>query len=198
MKNLVSILSLAIIFLLASCSGIQVTSDFDKSVDFSKFKTYSYHGWAKDSDKLLNQFDKERIESAFKEQFDERGLTLVKEGGELVVALYIVTQEKTQQVANTTNFGGYAGWGYGGYYGYGPGWGWGSPMMGTSVTTVNNYNYTVGTLVCDVFDAGEKKLIWEGIGKGTVDSDPSTRDRSIPKAVAAIMSQYPVKPIKNK
>jgi len=181
-----------------SCSSISVTSDYDKTVDFSKFKTYSYHGWAKDSEKIISPFDKERIENAFKTEFDKRGLKYVKEGGELVVALFIATKEKTEQVANTTNLGGYAGWGYGGYYGYGPGWGWGAPMMGTSVTTISNYNYTVGTLVCDVFDAAEKKLIWEGVGKSTVDTNPETREKNIPKAVSAIMAQYPVKPVVTK
>ncbi len=196
MKQLLSIVLLAAIFLLGSCSSITVTSDYNKSIDFTKFKTYSYHGWAKNSDKILNPFDKERIETAFKAEFDKRGLTFVKEGGELVVALFIVTQQKTEQVANTSNLGGYSGWGYGGYYGYGPGWGWGSPYMGMSTTTISNYDYTVGTLVVDVFDASKKELIWESTGSGTVDENPESRDKNIPKAVAQIMAKYPVKPIK--
>ncbi len=195
MKRLLPLTLLSAILVLASCSSIQVTYDYDKTVDFNEFSTYSYHGWAKNSDKILTPFDKERIESAFKEEFDKRGLTLVKEDGELIVGLFIVTEEKNEQVANTTTVGGYYGWGYGGYYGMGPAWGWG-PAYGNTVTTVSNYKYTVGTLVCDVFDAKEKKLIWEGIGKGTVDDNLETRDKEIPKAVAAIMSKYPVQPVK--
>ena len=198
MKQLLSVATLAFIILLGSCSSLTVTSDFDKSVDFSKFTTYSYHGWAKDSDKILSPFDKERIEAAFKSEFDSRGLKFVKEGGELVVALFIVAEQRTEQVANTTNMGGYGGYGYGGYYGYGPSWGWGSPMMGTSVTTVSTNEYTVGTLVCDVFDASEKKLIWEGVGSKTVDENPQNRERGINKSVSAIMYQYPVKPTTKK
>lgn len=197
MKKILSLAFLSAI-ILVSCSTIQVTSDFDKTVDFTEFTTYSYHGWAKNSDKLLSPFDKERIETAFKTEFDSRGLKFVKEGGELVVALFIVTENKTEQVANTTNVGGYSGYGYGGYYGYGPGWGWGTPMGGTSVTTVSQYDYTVGTLVVDVFDAANKKLIWEGVGTKTIDDNPSTRDKNIPKSVAAIMYQYPVKPVATK
>jgi len=198
MKQLLSVAILAVIILLGSCSSITVTSDYDKSIDFTKFTTYSFHGWTKNSDQILSPFDKERFEAAFKEQFDSRGLKFVAEGGELVMALFVVTQQKTEQVANTTNMGGYYGWGYGGYYGYGPGWGWGSPMMGTSMTTISNVNYTVGTLVCDVFDSAEKKLIWEGIGTKTVDDNPATNEKNIPKAVAAIMAQYPVKPVVKK
>jgi len=197
MKQFLALATLVTALLLGSCSSIQVTSDYDKTVDFTKFTTYSFHGWAKDSDKLLSPFDKDRFENAFKEQFDSRNLKFEKEGGELIVALYIVTEKKTKQVANTTNMGGYYGWGYGGYYGYGPGWGWGAPM-GNSITTISNYDYTVGTLVVDVFDATNKKLIWEGVGTKTIDDDPGSRNKNIEKSVAAIMAQYPVAPVKTK
>jgi len=193
MKKIILIFSMAALFL-AGCSTIQVTSDYDRSVDFTQYKTYSYYGWAHNSDKLLNQLDKERFERAFADEFKKRGLTYVEEGGDLVVALYIVTEDKQETTATTTSFGG--GPYYGGYYyGYGPGWGWGGGMSSTSI---NTYDYTVGTLICDVFDAKAKKLIWEGVGQKTVDENPGNREESIPKAVAAIMAQYPVPPVSDK
>ncbi|MCF6171311.1 MAG: DUF4136 domain-containing protein [Bacteroidales bacterium] len=193
MKNYLSFL-FAGIFFLSSCSSIQVTSDYDKTVDFTKFKTYEYYGWAENSDKILTPFDKERIEKAFADEFSKRGLTYVEEGGDLVVALYIVTEKKTETTANTTSMG-YGG--FGGYYGYGPGWGWGGGYggMGHTTTTFSTYDYTVGTLVVDVFDKAGEKLIWESVGTKTVDENPQTRDDSVPKAVAAIMKEYPVPPI---
>ncbi len=199
MKQLLTISALITIFFLGSCNSLQVTYDYDKSVDFSKFTTYSFHGWAKDSDKLLTPFDEERFETAFKAQFDSRNLKFIKEGGELVVALYIVTEHKTEQVANTTNMGGYYGGygGYGGYYGYGPGWGWGAPM-GNSTTTISQVDYTVGTIVVDVFDAENKKLIGEGVGSKTIDDNPANREKSIQTIVSRIMAQYPVQPVKIK
>lgn len=115
-----------------------------------------------------------------------------------MVALYIVTEQKQETTATTTGMGGpYGGYGggYGGYYGHGPGWGWGGGM---STTSYNTYDYTVGTLVCDVFHTGDKKLIWEGVGSGTVDDNPQSREDGIPKAVAKIMAQYPVAPISAK
>lgn len=190
MKKTFFIIGLAALFLYG-CSGITVTSDVDKTVDFSQFKTFEYYGWANNSDKLLNDIDKRRIESAFGDEFKKRGMTYVESGGDLVVALHIVTEQKQQTTATTTGVGmGYGG--YGGYYGYGPGWGWGGSM---ATTTYNTYDYTVGTLICDVFHKSDQKLIWEGTGSGTVDSDPSSRDENIPKAVAKIMSNYPIPPI---
>ena len=197
MKNtiLTKLLGLALTaFLFASCSSLKVTADYDKTVDFTKYKTFEYYGWQKDSDKMINELDKKRIEDAFANEFYKRGMTYVKEGGDLVVTLFIVLQQKTEQQATTTGMAGgpYGGY-YGGYYGYGPGWGWGG---GYSTTTVREYNYVVGTLVCDVFDKAEERLIWEGIASKTVDEDPSTRDRNIPKAVEYLMRKYPVPPVK--
>lgn len=191
-KNILALFVLGLM-IFSGCSSITLHSDYDKSVDFTKYKTISYYGWADNSDKLLSPFDKERLEKAFGEEFINRGYTFVKEGGDMIVALYIVTEQKQQTTATTTGMGG--GYGYGGHYGYGPGWGWGGGM---STTTVNTYDYTVGTLVCSVFDAKEQKLIWEGSGSGEVDDNPQTRENNIPKSVAKIMSQYPIPVIKTK
>jgi hypothetical protein len=190
MKKIILVFTVALL-MFTSCSSLQVMSDYDKTVDFSQYKTYSYYGWAKNSDKLMNELDKKRIEKAFADEFNKRGLHFVQEGGDLVVSLYIVTEQKQQTTATTTTMGGRGYYG-GGYYGYGPGWGWGSGM---STTSYHTYDYTEGTLICDVFDAKEKKLIWEGIGKGTIDDNPSNRDVTIPKAITKIMAQYPVQPL---
>jgi len=190
------ILALIVIGLMifGACSSLSVTSDYDKTVDFTKFKTYSYYGWAQNSDKILSPFDKERLETAFGDEFTKRGITFVKEGGDLTVALFIQTEQKQQTTATTTGMGGMYG-GYGGYYGYGPGWGWGGGM---STTSINTYDYTVGTLVCDVFDTKGQKLIWEGTGSGEINENPQNRENSIPKTVAQIMAQYPIQPLKTK
>jgi len=188
MKNLFIALLAGI--LLSSCSGLTVMSDLDKSVDFTQYKTFEYYGWTDNSDQILNRFDKERLEEAFGNEFLSRDLKIVEKGqGELIVSLYIVTEQKTQTTANTTSMGGMGG--YGGYYGYGPGYGWGG---GHSTTTFNEYDYTDGTLIVSVFDAEKEQLIWESVGKGTINENPKKREANIPKAVAQIMSKYPVQP----
>jgi hypothetical protein len=81
-----------------------------------------------------------------------------------------------------------------GPYGYGPGWGWG---YGTSTTRYQENDYLVGTLVVDVFDKAERKLIWQGVGQKTVDDNSNTavKDKNVQKAAQSIMINYPVKPI---
>ncbi len=176
------------LFSLAACSSITVTTDYDKTVDFSKYKTFEYYGWTDESDKILNRFDKERIESAFGEELKKRNLKYVKEDGQLVVSLYIVVDQKTSTTAYTNHYGMGP---YGGYgYGYGAGWGWGG---GSSTTTYSDHDYLVGTLVLDVFDKKTKGLVWQGVGQKTVNENPDKREKNVEKLAAAILKDFPIK-----
>lgn len=177
---------LLIILVIGACSGLKVTSDYDKSVDFSKYKTFEYYGWAEESDKILNRFDKERIETAFGDEFAKRNLKLVDRDGDLVVSLFVVVDQKTTTTAYTDHFG-MGGYGYGGW-----GWGYGGMGYGSSTTRYSENDYLVGTLVVDVFDKATKKLVWEGVGEKTVDENPNTRERNIPKVAAQIMKSFPI------
>lgn len=180
---------------LVSCSTIKYTTDFDGSADFQSYKTFQYYGWAEESNKIINTIDQDRIESAFGAELDKRGLEYVKENGDLIITLYIVTQEKTQTTANTTTSGGMGGgyYGYGGSYGYGPAYGWGPT---SSHTTYSEYDYTVGTLIIDVYDAKDKKLVWESVSTGTINEKTKGREERIQSTVGKMMLKYPVEPLK--
>jgi len=183
-------LAIFVTVILTACSSIKITTDMDKTEDFSVHKTYEYYGWADNSGDMLNQLDKERIEKAFGVEFSNRGMTYVESGGDLIVTLYIVTQQKQQTTATTTGMGG--AYGYGGYYGYGPGYGWGGGM---STTTYNTYDYTVGTLVIDIYDAAEKKLIFESSASGEINEKTKGREERVAKTASKMMYEYPVKKI---
>ncbi len=191
MKSLIKFFTAAL--LVTACgSGISVTSDYDKSYDFVDAKTAVYFGWSDGTDKILSPFDKERIETAFKNEFKERGITFTKnENADIIVSLHIVTQKKQETTATTTG----TGMGYGGYYGYGPGYGWGGGM---SSTTYSTYDYTVGTLLVSVHDVKEKRLVWESAGSGTINEKTEGREDRINYAVKQIMYKYPVKPLPSK
>ena len=91
--------------------------------------------------------------------------------------------------------GGMGGYGYGGYYGHGPAYGWGGGMS-TSHTTYSEYDYVVGTLIIDIYDAKEKKLVWESVAKGTINEKTKGREQRIISTAYKMMLNYPVKPPK--
>jgi hypothetical protein len=177
---------LVLIVISAGCSSLKVSSDYDKTTDFTEFETFSFYGWAKGSEAVLNRFDQERIEDATRGELEKRGMRFVEKGGDAVVSLFIVIDQKTSTTAYTNhyNMGG---------YGYRYGWGYG---MGSSTTTYHDYDYNVGTLVIDVFSSKSKDLIWQGVGSKTVDENPKSRDKGVVKSVGKIMSQYPLAVIK--
>jgi Domain of unknown function (DUF4136) len=180
MKKCISglLISMSLFAFIGNVQG-QVTADFDKGVDFSTYKTYSFLGWQKNSDALLNDFDKKRLQDSFKSEFDARNFKYVENGGDMSVSLFIFVDEKTDVTAYT-NFTG--GMGYGR-----AGWG-----MGGASTTVSQNDYRVGTLVMDCYDAKESKLIFQGKNIKTIQEKPAKREKTIPKAVAKLMNKFPV------
>lgn len=169
-----------IIIFLYSCSTIHVTADYDKDVDFTTYKTFSLLNWRTDNSRLVNDFDKERLEKAVVNEMTARGYEYQQTGGSLAVSIFVILEDKTDYTSYTDYYGGY-GYYYGRPWGYGPG-----------RTTVSQYNYTQGTLIFNVFDAKQKKLIWQGTAVGEVDDNPQNREKGIPEAVGEVFMRYPV------
>lgn len=175
-----------LIIVSACSSSIRVSTDYDKEADFSSYKTFGFYKWEQDSDKLLTRFDRERIEQSTKAELEKRGYTFTEGVGDMTVSLFVVLEQKTSRQAYTNHYGG----GYGGYYDwdYGPGWGWGA---GTSTTTYTETDYIDGTLIIDILDSKQRKLIWQGVGAGTVDEDAENRASKLPGEIAQIFAQFP-------
>lgn len=195
MKKIIQAFSLFLVALLTTTQiQAQVTSDYDNTVDFTKYKTFRFEGWQEDSDKLVNDLDKKRLLESFGNEFQMRNFSYVEQGGDIVVTLYLVIDHKTSTTAYT-NYNG--GMGYGGRWGYGYGMGYGAGMgMGSATTTYSENDYEVGTLVVSVYDGESKNLVWQGISSKTLKDNPKKREKTIPKAVSKIMKKYPVQPPK--
>lgn len=127
---------------------------------------------------------------AIRSSLEDKGYTYVKEGGDMMVSIFITIKGKTSYQAYTDHYGGWAGYGGGwGYYGFGYGYGYGPGYYGN--TTVTRTDYQEGTLVIDIFDASKKKLIWQGIGSREIEQDLDKRDKKLPKNVHEILAQFP-------
>ena len=165
----IRILSLFLLAIVASCSSIRVASDYDNTVDFSKYKTFSF--LKSGIDKVpISEFDKKRIMKSIETELGKKGITR-SENPDLLVNFFT----KESQVVDATPYY-YGGWGYG----WGYGWG------GTYVTTS-----TEGELYIDLIDAQKKELIWQGQGTGYLEQYSSQKDQKVNEFVAKILSQFP-------
>jgi hypothetical protein len=163
----------------AACSSITTSADWDQAADFSQYKTYAW----KDVEPMQNQLTEERLKSAIDRALASKGLTKVDSNPDLWVVMHARLSKETQ--INTYN----TGWGYGGWGGYG--WGaWGGGM-GTSTSTVNEI--PVGNLVVDLVDTKKNQMIWRGHASKTLDpnASPETKEKNINEAVTKMFATYP-------
>lgn len=174
------ILPVLLFFILSSCgSSINVYSDFDKSIDFSQFKTYAFNKSAIDRVRI-SSLDKKRILQAIETELAKKGITK-SETPDFLIGIF--TKEKEQ--VDVSSY--YGGWGYGWGFGYNPYFWGGRPFVNTSVE---------GTLFIDFVDAKKNELIWQGEGVGYLNQNRSQKETIINEFVAKILMQFP--PVLNK
>ena len=150
----------------------QVSVDFDRSADFSKFKTFAWTTGTPVADALNHK----RIVLAIEEQLTAKGLAKIamQTQPDLAVA-YHASFDRDLQIT---------GWGSGGY---GPFFGAGRSMSARAQQIV------VGTLVVDLTDASTNAIVWRGIAASDLNPAASAerRDKNVTKAVAKLFKAYP-------
>ena len=171
----------ALLLVPALASAQKVTYDFNKSANFSGFKTYAH----KDGTKVGQPLIDDRIVAAIDAAMAAKGFTKADANPDVVV-IYHVAFDKEKDISTFSS--GYGG-GYG-PYGYGWGGGWGGGTTSTQVRDI-----LIGTLVIDLADAKKNEIAWRGMGVKEVDTTakPDKRDKSITNAVNKIFKNYPPK-----
>jgi hypothetical protein len=174
MKVLKSI-SLLVVCFLASCSSINVNSDFDKNVEFKQFKYFAFY--KPGIDKVpVSDLDKKRILKAIETEMIAKGF-IKSSNPDLLINFFTESRERVD-VQSFNN-----GWGYGWGFGWNPMF-WGG--NNTTVTRVTN-----GTLLIDLIDARKKELVWQGEGTGEIFKNQKNKEERIQEFVSKIMQQYP-------
>jgi hypothetical protein len=155
--------------------AIVVSTDYDRAADFSIYKTFTLAEISGQASEL----NETRIKRSIREVMFEKGFVETGADADLLVNAVTVLKNKREVTANTNYYG------YGGAYrpyGY-----WG----GGTTTTFNSYDYVDGSLIIDVVNNKEKKLLWQGIGNAEIDKLPHNPDQFMLKAVKKIMTGFP-------
>jgi hypothetical protein len=175
-------LSLIAVCTFAACSSVDVTTDYDHSAPFARYKTYSLapaaHG------QTLSPSSEAALRDSLRTELAARGISEAPSGkADLAVVRHAFHQEKVS-VQHYTDWGyGYGGWPY--RYGYYSMWA-GAPRTYTDVT-----QYTEGTLILDFVDRHTNKLVFRGTGKAIVEG-PESNAPKIQEAVRKIVAELPV------
>ncbi len=160
-----------------SCSSVKTSYDYDKQVDFTKYKTYTF---TEEAMKLpINELNRDRILKAIETEITAKGFTKT-DSPDALIDVMVKTAQRTEAVANSIGGYGYGRYGFAG---------------GMSSTTVSYNQYTDGTLFINLIDKGTEKIVWMGRGTKTLDENASAdkREANINYAVKLIFYHYPPK-----
>ncbi len=169
-------ITIIIPFLLLSCNAVRVNSDFDKSVDFTQYKTYAFY--KNGIDKVeISDLDKKRILRSIDNQMLKKGFA--KSETPDVLINFFTKEHQQVDVTQNSGFG----------FGYGYRFGWNPWIMNGGYSYVNSY--PEGTLYIDFIDAKKKEMIWQGEGQGALTQKSNDKDGLINEFVTKILEQYP-------
>jgi Domain of unknown function (DUF4136) len=172
-RSIFGCVGIAVLF--ATALFAEVKTDYDRSADFSQYKTYSW-----ETVQTQDQLWVSRIKDAVNAALTAKGWTQVPSGGQ--VAIVAMEMTKNHQTLNTF------------YDGFGGGWGWrrfGGGLGGFGDSTTTTENYKVGTLVVDLFDAKSKNLIWRGSASDTLSDKSEKNIKNLDKNVQKLFDHFP-------
>jgi hypothetical protein len=174
MKLLSAVLTGCLLALPALAIAQDVKIDYDKAFDFAPVKTYAI----KIGTTWGNDLSQRRVLEEIDQAIAAKGWTKTNEGqADIHVVLHGATSTKRNVNTFYSGMGGY-GYRYGGMGG-----------MATASTTVSEY--TVGTLVVDMFDAKTKNLVFRGIAEDELSDNPEKNAKRLEKASDKLFKNFP-------
>jgi len=185
MKKLMFLVLTSFAFTAAGAFAQDVRYDFDKTKDFSKYKTYKWVPikGADQPDELTGQ----RLTSAVDAELATKGLTKTdSDNADLYVGYQTAIGTEKQFTSYNTGWGYGPGWG-GGWYGYGG--------MASTTTYGSTSTVYIGQLDVSMYDPVAKQLVWRGTASKTLDpkAKPEKKEKNIGKAVKKLFKNYPPK-----
>jgi len=183
------IIALFVVLAMQGCANrLEVRVDYDPKENFETLKTYA---WAPATDaerqeKARNSLMHDRIRAAIDTYLSAHGYQKVAEAKADFLVTHTVTVKRQAQVYDSR-----VSIGYGRYsYRSGVGIGFGFPA------TTHVEEYEVGTLIIDIINVSQNRLVWRGSGERILDEDatPEKRTEVINATVNEILNRFPPKP----
>jgi Domain of unknown function (DUF4136) len=172
MKALRACIVLGLLLTTGVAYGMHVKTDYDRSFDFGKLRTFAFKDQDRPGGSLLreNTLVDKRIRDALRRDLEARGFRYAPDGGADFLVAYYARQREKVEVENV---------GYGLPHRWR--WGWG-PNVWTSY-------YTEGSVVVDLVDPVDNQLIWRGRVTDTVKGLEQS-DKQINKGVDELVKHF--------
>jgi hypothetical protein len=158
---------LTVLVVSASALAQDVKTDYDHHANFSQYHTY-YWEQVKTTDPLWQS----RVQDAVDHALQAKGWQRVDNGGDVAVTAVGSTHNEREY---QTFYDGLGGWRWGGF----------------GETTTQVENYPVGSLVLDLYDAHNKRLIWRGVSSDTLSNNTEKNEKKLDKAVDKMLDHFP-------
>jgi hypothetical protein len=165
---------------MVSCKPtLKVSTDYDRSANFSNYKTFSLYYLV--TNRHVSELNEERIWNSIRMEMIKKGYKENDKNPDIVLNAVSVLKNR-KYVSATSNVYGYGG-------AYRPYRYWGGATSGTATFQTNQYKE--GSLMIDVVDAKNNRLIWQGTGSAEMEKKPKNPDEAISKAVSKILADFP-------
>jgi Domain of unknown function (DUF4136) len=192
MRALIVLLALGACLVMGGCSTVEVQSDYDPAADFASLKTYAWYAEEQPTTgdiRVDNPIVDSRIRTAVETQLNAKGYTKVDANPDFFL-IYHAAVSKEIAVTTTTS----TTVAYGGGYAHG-GYGWGYVAAPMWVETPTSYTYDKGTILVDIVDAKNEKLVWRGSAQAEVDESRTQqqREQRINGAMKEMLANFPPK-----
>jgi len=170
----------ALVLLGASAAWAQkVDVDWNRNIDFSKFKTYGWIESKHPGKGLWNQ----RIMDGVDAKLAKAGLKKVDAGAKPDLSVVYNAGVKEHTVVEDYD---YVYHPYGWYYGY-------RPWYGPRPITTQTYQEKEATLTVDLVDTSDKEMVWRGVAKDTLADSSDKNVKTFNKAMDKLFKNFPPK-----
>ncbi len=165
-------------FVLLALSGcnVRVHSNFDRAQDFSQYKTFcwlngcefTYSGPTYLNDSLL----REKIKTSIVAELNEKGLTQDDSDPDLLIDFHITVENESSVIYHRQDDDNYNF----------------KPFAGEEII-----NYLKGTIVIDMVDKVQGKMVWRSEAIGYMDTHPDLSEKNIRKGISIALKNFPPK-----
>jgi hypothetical protein len=164
-----------LVFLVSSCASIHVNYDYEKSTDFSKYKTYNYY---QDIETGMNELDTKRFLAAMDIKLQSKGFSL-SESPDFFINIQSSEYQNSQRNTVGVGLGG-------GGRNAGGGLSVGIPIGQSSINR---------RIIIDFIDENGNGLFWQAISESSYNpnASPEKREATLKAIVEKVLTNYPPK-----